>query len=201
MGEIAFPESSEFITRRPTRVGLTFRRLLLIAYIFGGVSSLIAVASKFVIEPLFEQLTQDRREYAILAKGLFVRLNAKLTEAVSYVPPVSYTLGKRRYVDSQVQTGLPKQHGLKTCEADADTEKMKDAFRQLTVNSSVEQMGSMKQLLEGLSGYIHSLAYSNLRGALVDLSSLANRDETPKPDLIQELKKDIRAVKGSLLSG
>lgn len=201
MVEIAFPETSDFITRRPTAVGLSLKRLLIVVYVFGGVSSLIALLSKFVIEPLFDQLTQDRKDYAVLARSLLEKLNTRLSNTVSYIPPVSYTLGSRKYVDAQVQTESSSAAAKSTASVKS-VEDMKDAFRQLSANTSLESSGSMKMLLEDLTGYVHSLAYPNLRGAVVDIKSLGgNKSDTYKQDMIQELKKDIRAVKGSLLSG
>jgi hypothetical protein len=201
MDRIVFPESSQFLRPRPARhVGLTLKQVLVVVYIFGGVSAFLALISKLVVEPLFLQLTADRSDYANLARRLLISLNARLSSAVSYVPPIRSRSGSE-CTDAQTQTEMAtKGEFVTTVEPEkkaVDMSKLCDSLSRLSSCDKLNTTQSVKFALDGVSSYIQTLSYPNIR-------SLNAADLTVSPkrhsDLVADVKKEIRSIKGSLLS-
>lgn len=101
---LVFPESTDFLqsTRKSKKVSFTY--LLVIVYIYGGVSVFLWLLSKTVLNPLFQQLTYDRRFYNSKAFDLVCELNARLSSVVSVIPSIRESLGGQKYSDAQTQT-------------------------------------------------------------------------------------------------
>lgn len=65
---------------------VTLDRLATAAYIFAGISALTYGASKFIVQPMLESLTEARHELADVAREDLEKLNTKLESTVSHVP-------------------------------------------------------------------------------------------------------------------
>ncbi|OAP55937.1 hypothetical protein AYL99_10089 [Fonsecaea erecta] len=65
---------------------VTFERLAHAAYAFAGVSALTWAASKYIVQPMLESLTEARHDLAETAKTDLETLNKKLESTVSHVP-------------------------------------------------------------------------------------------------------------------
>ncbi|EXJ90825.1 hypothetical protein A1O1_03930 [Capronia coronata CBS 617.96] len=65
---------------------VTFERLANAAYVFAGISALTYGASKYIVAPMLETLTEARHELAETARADLETLNKKLESTVSHVP-------------------------------------------------------------------------------------------------------------------
>ncbi|KAG9786569.1 hypothetical protein ABEF93_005587 [Exophiala dermatitidis] len=81
---------------------VTIDRLINAAYIFTGISALTYGASKYIVQPMLETLTEARHELAETALSDLDVLNKKLESTVSHVPyfPSSTVLQKQTNVDN-----------------------------------------------------------------------------------------------------
>lgn len=200
MERIVFPELA--VKTYSSKKDLSFKHVLVTVYIFGGVSALMALLSKTILSPLFEQLTQDRRDYSQLATRLLRDLNSKLASQATYVPPVRDVQTQRKYVDDETQTD-PDSVGHAFSDAnnrsnDHELALSKDLTTSLSEvydDDETFQLDGMKYAVEELSALVHSLNFSMIRG----LGQLA-KDKNFGKDHMNETKKEIRSIKGSLLS-
>ncbi|KIW26043.1 uncharacterized protein PV07_09172 [Cladophialophora immunda] len=80
---------------------VTFERLAHAAYAFAGVSALTWAASKYIVQPMLESLTEARHDLAETAKTDLETLNKKLESTVSHVPyiPTSTVLQQQKAQD------------------------------------------------------------------------------------------------------
>ncbi|EXJ70908.1 uncharacterized protein A1O5_05900 [Cladophialophora psammophila CBS 110553] len=80
---------------------VTFERLAHAAYVFAGVSALTCAASKYIVQPMLESLTEARRDLAETAKADLETFNKKLESTVSHVPyiPSSTILQQQKALD------------------------------------------------------------------------------------------------------
>lgn len=102
---LIFPETSSVAGKTGTRNRrLSLAHLLVIVYIYGGVSALTYLVSKTILAPLFAQLTYDRRDYFGMAISKLADLNVRLSGAVSYIPPIRESRAGEKYTDAQTQT-------------------------------------------------------------------------------------------------
>lgn len=104
---LIFPESSSFVKKDLSNRKISFRYLIVVLYIYGGVHGLVWLLSKTVLTPLFQQLIHDRREYHQRFLDLLVNFNIKLSSLVSYIPPSIVTWESptgSKYSDAQTQT-------------------------------------------------------------------------------------------------
>ncbi|KIX97270.1 uncharacterized protein Z520_06722 [Fonsecaea multimorphosa CBS 102226] len=65
---------------------VTFERLAHAAYAFAGVSALTWAASKYIVQPMLETLTEARHDLADTARTDLETLNKKLESTVSHIP-------------------------------------------------------------------------------------------------------------------
>lgn len=208
---IVFPEATEFLTKRPNaRRGLSFKYILAVVYVFGGISALIALLSKFVAHPLFLQLTEDRRSYAQIAIKGMRHLNAKLSSMVSYNPPIRQSIAGERYTDSETQTyeedtktkssNNTKDKVFSSVDEEADSKEesnpLKTHLTDLSDKSSIAETEDVKSDLEELNSMIMGLGF---RGVTPKAIKLDSRPDS-SPDIATDIKKEIRSIKGSLLS-
>lgn len=68
---------------------VTFERLANAAYVLAGISALTYGASKYIVQPMLETLTDARHELAETAKVDLQTLNTKLESTVSHVPYIA----------------------------------------------------------------------------------------------------------------
>lgn len=221
----AFPEPSSFEIEfakqmnRPRTV--QFKQLVAVLYIFGGTSALIYIISKTILNPLFEELTFARSEYAIHARRLMEQLNAKLSSMASYIPPVRALQGQR-FVDAQTQTedeegeDIPnpslgksshvsfgespmqlklaeKEKQQKLIDDSVDNlERLADSLKHAGEVSDLSALSGFKYQIEELTNYSDQLAMS---GYSMMKSGLPGHETA-----MSETKKEIRSLKGSVLS-
>lgn len=221
----AFPEPSELQIEfakqlnRPKTV--QFKHLAVIMYIFGGTSALIYIVSKTILSPLFQELTFARSEYAQHARRLMEELNAKLSTMASYIPPVRALQGEK-YADAQTQTdedgtentvnhvtssmsvsfddSTPLQRALAEKEKHANMvndsianlERLQDSLKHAGEVSDLTSLSGFKYQVEELTNYSDQLAMS---GYSMMKSGLPGHETA-----MSETKKEIRSLKGSVLS-
>lgn len=102
---LIFPETAALATKAGARNRrLSLAHLLVVVYIYGGVSALTYLVSKTILAPLFAQLTYDRRDYLGVAISRLADLNVRLAGAVSYIPPIRESRAGEKYADAQTQT-------------------------------------------------------------------------------------------------
>lgn len=80
---------------------ITIDRLINAAYAFVGISTLTYGASKFIIEPMIENLTEARHTLATTTIADLEKLNHQLESNVSHVPYIAATGGLRRSQDQE----------------------------------------------------------------------------------------------------
>jgi hypothetical protein len=201
MERIVFPELAA--KAYPSRKELSFKHILVIVYIFGGISALVALVSKTICRPLFDQLTQDRRDYSQLAARLLRHLNTKLASQVTYVPPVRDTQKGRKYVDGETQTEedavskmFTVSHGRSNDDDVSMCADLNASLNSVYDNGETFQLDGMKYAVEELSSLVHSLNFSVIKS----LGKTAEKEKTSAKDYMSDLKKEIRSIKGSLLS-
>lgn len=195
---------------RPNNHGrrLTFTNLLVILYIYGGLSAFLFLVSKTILNPLFQQLTYDRRVYHAKAIDLLRDLNDRLQKKVSTIPRVTPTA---KYADAQTQTSLTDPVRYTTTAVGFEDEMSQvDAVRartkklcsrlevlttgikDLTDKSQFEQVGTMKY------------AITELKSMTDTLNSGIDMDRRPgvksRAEMVSEVKREIRSFKGSFLS-
>ncbi|KAK5043305.1 hypothetical protein LTR13_001076 [Exophiala sideris] len=68
---------------------VTVERLVDAAYVFAGISALTYGASKYLVQPMLETLTQARHDLAESAVADLEQLNTKLESTVSHVPYIA----------------------------------------------------------------------------------------------------------------
>lgn len=199
---IVFPENDEFLARRPNRRrDLSLKHVLAVLYAFGGVSALLTILSKFVIQPLFLQLSEDRRSYASVAIAGLRALNSKLSAMVSYNPPIRESLAGEKYADAETQTEEQDTKGkddIFSEEKPVEREQhdlLNEHLTELSSKSAIAETDSVKSALEELNSLVLGLGF---RGVSTKAIKLDNRSESP--DIATDVKKEIRSIKGSLLS-
>lgn len=104
---LVFPEPSQFIIKKNPNRKVSFRYLVIVAYVYGGVHALLWLLSKTVLTPLFQQLIYDRLEYHHKFFELLQDFNAKLATLVPFIPPKAITYESpsgSKYADAQTQT-------------------------------------------------------------------------------------------------
>lgn len=195
MPGIAFPEGPElFVSRTQARKSILLRRVLAIIYISGGLSALLAIAAKFIVTPLFEQLTEARQSYATLARKLLEKNISKLTSMVSVVPTVKRLDSLKTVMyDSQTQTtdlirGIRTGKENHSVETEIDScKKTNLALAQAKTEAANKPFSELHDSLDQMLTYIHQLTYK-LDGA------------GKTKDIIGDLRKEIRQTKGLLLN-
>ncbi|KAG5361726.1 hypothetical protein CJU90_3134 [Yarrowia sp. C11] len=221
----AFPEPSsleiEFAKQMNRPRSVQFKQLAAVLYIFGGTSALIYIVSKTILNPLFEELTFARSEYATHARRLMEQLNAKLSSMASYIPPVRALQGQK-FVDAQTQTedddedenkssNLGKSSHvsfgespmqLKLAEKEKhkqliddsvdNLERLTDSLKHAGEVSDLSALSGFKYQVEELTNYSDQLAMS---GYSMMKSGLPGHENA-----MSETKKEIRSLKGSVLS-
>lgn len=103
---VVFPETPLIKKNQPNRK-MSFKYLMVIVYIYGGIHALVWILSKSVLTPLFQQLVYDRREYHQMYLEALQNLTLKLSSLVSYIPPnilTWETSAGTKYSDAQTQT-------------------------------------------------------------------------------------------------
>lgn len=85
---------------------ITFERLANATYALAGISALTYGASKYIVQPMLETLTEARHELAETTQSDLETLNTKLESTVSHVPYIasSAVLQKKKEQDWEVES-------------------------------------------------------------------------------------------------
>lgn len=225
---LVFPETADFIQKTRTNKKVSFTYLLAIVYIYGGVSVFLWLLSKTVLNPLFHQLTYDRRVYHNKGVDLIRDLNARLSSLVSVIPSMRESLGGERYSDAQTQTDSASttlnaspiySTYVETSVSTTSKEKSVGFISDLTpaemsvarTQKMCDKINSLTSALKSLRDgsrleNVNTLKYSadRLKGLTDTLHGGLDLERTPgtKPrtEMVSDLKKEIRSFKGSFLS-
>lgn len=207
--QIVFPEAAELVLTKTSRNRtLNLKQLIATIYMFGGISAVIVLLSKFVIQPLYEQLTLDREGYAQLATNKVRDINVLLSKLVSTVPPVKVDRDGKTYCQASTQTEDPKSNKNKknkqpapTIPVDPEEKSMSQQLNRLGSNTELQETAATKYALEQLSGLTTTLSFPQYGGKLPNFDlKVKQKDDKLEKDVHGEIMKEIRSIKGSLLS-
>ncbi|KAK3048462.1 hypothetical protein LTR09_010126 [Extremus antarcticus] len=222
---------------------ITPARILTTAYIASGAAALIYGASKFLVTPMSDSLTDARHKLATHSQSKIDEMNEKLTQLVSKVPDSGTTKPNTSDAeagdDNESMTSDPtelyhRDMGTQTSPPTSRTsslsvaggaggEKAAPSDHQETVlkilsshlNEFVERdmklttaneykqdsLGKLRSYLDGIM-YTNA-AYGNMwsEGGWGDeVGKEKDKKKEKEEDVVEELKKEIRGVKGVLLS-
>lgn len=212
---------------------ITPTRVLNTLYAAGGLATILYAASKYIINPMVDNLSESRHEFLTHSQSKVDVLNERLSKLVSKQPG---TKGASSEVDDDTdseisdptelyhrdmgtQTEAPpepkslivenneKDHvewatnGLKIIESHMN--EMADAS-----DKSGEAHKDRLEKMNNLRHYLDQLIYGTVGGPLWTEDSIKNAygngttgtESKKEDDAIEELKKEIRGVKGVLLS-
>lgn len=229
MPPLIFPETADFIRKTRTNKKISFTYLLAVVYIYGGVSAFLWIVSKTILNPLFLQLTYDRRVYYNKAIELLGDLNVKLSSLVSFIPPIRESLAGEKYADAQTQTDMdpsstgPSSYYSTSVTATVSTTSEKSVSFESSSHLTPAEAANARttrlcEKLNLLSSNLESLyedsacknsgplRYSllQLKSSTDTLSSGLDLDRIPgtktRTEKVQDVKKEIRSFKGSFLS-
>lgn len=200
-----FPEN--VVTARTAPRALQLKQLLAVIYIFGGIGGLLKILSKFVVSPLFEQLTYERRLMAQDAREKQVKLNILLSRMVTEVP--SFELKADPHYREAIIPARSTFSPLTKSELEGkkEAEKYEGKLHELSllINESDpnnEIFGTNSQIVsqsEEILKYIRQLQYESSPSAFT-LPGLQEDKRTPFLKAVFEFKQEIRAVKSAILS-
>ncbi|CAN6671611.1 hypothetical protein TRVA0_044S01398 [Trichomonascus vanleenenianus] len=120
---------------------------------------------------------------------------------VTVVPPIK-SLAGADYVDAQTQTEA-NPSSSDAPEKDFTEKSMGKELQKLSEKAELSEVDSVKHTLEELSSIVTSLSFSGFGGRAITLDSLMknkSKKTTEEKNQIDEFKKEIRSIKGSLLS-
>lgn len=224
---------------------ITPGRIVNTAYVVGGLAAILYGASKFLVQPMSDSLSEARHDFAQHSQSKVDEMNEKLSQLVSNIPESkksSLEDEKALEDDDQSETSDPtelyhRDMGTQTSpnptrrsslssSDNSSVEKKDNAARSteglnilrshlndmLSQTSDIDTANSDKQKnLEKLKDYLDSLVYSNhsaygmwggsMENSWSDVGVDGKKDgKAERDDVVEELKKEIRAVKGVLLS-
>lgn len=76
---------------------ITFSRLVNATYAFAGLATLTYGASKYIVEPMLENLTAARRDFASTTLADLEKFNSKLETTVSHVPYIANASSRKTH--------------------------------------------------------------------------------------------------------
>lgn len=85
---------------------VTFDRLKTAAYVLAGISALTYGASKYLVEPMLQNLTEARHDLAEGTKEDLEKLNSKLESVVSHVPYFASSAALQRQKEQEQEDDL-----------------------------------------------------------------------------------------------
>lgn len=170
---------------------ITVSRLVSAAYAIAGVSALTWGASKYVIEPMLETLTEARHDLAGGTIENLEKLNGKLEGMVSHVPYIA---------SSAVKRAQDQEEDLESVDSDPTELFHRDIATQTTPNlsRSSSEAPSTRQTLDptiAQSQRLSGLGYS-LR-SLVQSMEHSNDNEKYLQDTVKDFQQKIDTMESS----
>lgn len=219
---ITYPE---FLTKPVAPPPLiTPTRILNTLYAFGGLGALIYAASTYLVKPMSESLVDARHQLAETAQEKIDKFNEKLKPLVSEVPePINGQGEAYKDADSDSEDDDPtelfhRDIGVQTSEAELAQEPPAEAQpdtvnkqtakatlistqlaeMDLSMMSELHEQGKVDNEIRSLTTYLDTLMYHP--PSFTYGSSLSYGQKKDEDDEIGSVKKEIRAVKGLLIS-
>lgn len=196
-----FPENINIKRSAPRAVQL--KHVLALVYICGGIGGVLGLLSKFVVSPLFEQLTFERR---LLAQEMRVRqakINIQIERMVTEVPEFETSNYKVAIVPARPRktTLTPKEEEIKR-----KGEQYKGQLNDLSLlireadpnNQIIDTTNQTIKQSEELLKYARQLQY-DVKPAM-NVPSFEEDMNTPLLKAVFEFKLAARAVKSAVLS-
>lgn len=232
---IMYPEHLEEAHKPPPLI--TPGRLMNTAYFVGGLATLIYGASKYLVTPMSDSLTEARHDFATHSQGKLDEINERLEKLVSKVPPGARA--QKRTEDGEVgedadsetsdptelyhrdmgtQTSPPQSRRSSSSSDSPSKPTKKDAISYqsnglsilsshlnelLEASSKVESANKERQdSLNKLRHNVDGMMYGNIGGLNVwnQTEDAAKKKKDEQSDAVEEFKKEIRGMKGILLS-
>lgn len=209
---------------------ITPTRVLNAVYAAGGAATLLYAASKWIITPMVESLSESRHDFLAHSQSKVDDFNERLAKIVSKVPESKKELhaAEADMDGAETETSDPtelfhRDMGTQTSpmispsEPDTPEEKkdavtyqtgaleiMKEHINELTEGSekTAEMNKDRQDTVNKLRHYLDGLQYSGtgISPWTSSEDAIAMKNDKPGDDAIEELKKEIRGVKGVLLS-
>lgn len=232
---IMYPEHLEEAHKPPPLI--TPGRLVNTAYFVGGLAALIYGASKYLVTPMSDSLTEARHEFATHSQSKVDEMNSKLEKLVTKVPPGAKTIRPQDegatdedadsvtsdptvfyHRDMGTQTSPPQSRRSSSSSDEVAQPKRKDpiAYQNtvlsilhshlneiLDTGNRVETANKERQdSLNKLRHNVEGMLYGSMGGINVwnQTEVAAKKREKEQQDAVEDLKKEIRGVKGVLLS-
>lgn len=233
---ITYPEFLVEAHRPPPLI--TPSRLLNAAYIASGIAALVYGASKYLINPMVDTLTEARHDFSVHTQSNLNELNDRLSKMVSKMPEpkkesraavfeedasevesitsdptelfhrdmgtqTSPNLSRRSSDDEISTTNLAEKRDVLTYQAKGlgiIREHLNEILLRIDKQeySNNERQGNMNNLRHYLDTLMYASPAINIWSTGEDASSTKQKKDGQE-DTIDELKKEIRNVKGVLL--
>ncbi|PQE26381.1 peroxin 14 17 protein [Rutstroemia sp. NJR-2017a BBW] len=207
---------------------ITKHRLLTTLYLFGSLSFLLHGTNTFLIRPMFQTLTESRLSLSSTTLSNLQKLIKKLESTVSEIP-ITYSVHHKgslhpEYLDSDaesqtsdpteifhrdigIQTSLPSSPTVHTPGSPSwgssnATSNMKSVLSSFVDDSKDEESSAqdLNTRMDLLKEYLQGLAYTAPTFGYGGGGFSNGGNGRDKEDEISKVKKEIRGVKGVLLS-
>lgn len=210
---------------------ITPSRIINTAYIVSGVTALLYGASKYLVGPMSDSLTESRHDFALHSGSKVDEFNERLAKLVSRIPEANAKeastqadggpddnseisdptelfhrdmgtqtspAASRSSSDSGIDGRAKSKVDLRTHEMSSIQAHLAEMLRQSESLETVNQRTQAK--MSDLQLYVDTLMYTSPSINSWSQNDKAWKEGDKKEDLIEEFKKEIRGVKGVLLS-
>lgn len=225
---ITYPEFLTHPQQSPPLI--TADRLLTIAYVTGGMYSLLYGASEYLVQPMVESLTKTRQEYTSHAQGNLKHFNEKLAKLVSRYPSTSAVPAQGEVSEGEAVSDTSDPTELFHRDFGTQTEpphSLMDLPQSPSEDSPLAATSKQDTSLKSIQSYLHSLRSSNLvcsesdsssddplKASVAELSKYIDEltfnttttygnvgyGKAKENDGIEKFRNEIRGIKGMLLS-
>ncbi|KAI5358320.1 Putative peroxisomal membrane protein [Septoria linicola] len=213
---------------------ITPARVLNTLYAAGGLATLVHAASKYIITPMVDNLSESRHDFLSHSQSKVDELNDRLSKLVSQQPGARSAASEAGddtdsetsdptelyHRDMGTQTEAPPEPKPLISQSEEKKDHVEWATNGLKImESHISEMAdasdkageSHKDRLEKMNNlrhYLDQLLYGTIGGPMWTEQSIQNAygsngtngESKKEDDAVEELKKEIRGVKGVLLS-
>lgn len=178
--DLVFPENTGRVPN--SKLPLQLKHVIAVVYAFGGFAALMALLSKLIVKPLFEQLTAERQNLAQETRYNLMKLCWSMERYIKTVPSMHSI--KHGYVDTRVQT--TEKYKYKSSKWDYhrfNPNDLKDDYH--------EREASLLDELKSLEEYMRDVAFG--------YSSVSSNAKA-KTSAVAGFRGEVRSFKGALLA-
>ena len=171
---------------------VTFERLANAAYVLAGLSALTYGASKYLVQPMLESLTDSRHDLAITAQDSLSKLNNKLETTVSHVPYIPPLHSKHQLsqdedvesIDSDPTELFHRDIATQTTPPRSRSSSLSSSSpNQTTIETQSSHLTALHSSLRSLlSSTTTHFAENDLQSSLTDLQSTIDKVNTSSND-------------------